>query len=179
MIKYIFLSLFVGLIFMAVYLWNYLGMDRSVQISKGQRGPFLMLYKKHMGAYHHIMPTISAVEKWATDNGASCSVTFGEFLDDPAAVDQDRLRSRGGCFLRAPLAQDKNLPEGFAFESREPRQFVIARFSGAPSVGPFKVYPEVEDYLETHRLKKDGAVIEVYHVNGSQVETEYLFPILW
>jgi hypothetical protein len=158
-----------------IYLYFYLGMTKPVVIDVGERGPFVMVYKEHLGAYHQINATIEAVENWAKDHDLRCELTFGEYLDDPSAVEQDRLRSRGGCIfaLRPPVP----LPAEFTLEERPAKKYVIGKFEGAPSAGPFKVYPKVREYIELQRLKQSGAVIETYLIRGEKVTTEFLFPL--
>ena len=168
-------SLVIGVIGLFIYLYFYLGFFLPVQITTDLRGPSIMVYKNHMGAYHQIGPVIAQIESWAKDNNLRCDLTFGEYLDDPAALDQDRLRSRGGCiFTTKPPVP---LPEGFFLEERGQANFVIGRFEGAPSIGPFKVYPKVSEYVQAQRLKQAGAVIETYLVHGEKVTTEFLFPL--
>lgn len=158
-----------------VYLYFYLGLYRPVEISVATRGPFYMIYASHRGAYHEIGPTIAKVEKWAIDNNLRCEMTFGEYIDDPAAIDQDRLRSHGGCLLLSPFKSP--LPEGFFYEERPARKFVIGHFDGAPSASPFKVYPKVENYIQQHRLKSSGPPIETYLIHGDKMNAEFLFPV--
>jgi hypothetical protein len=158
-----------------IYLYFYLGMSKPVVIEVGERGPFTMVYKNHFGAYHQINTTIQAVENWAKDNNLRCELTFGEYLDDPSAVEQDRLRSRGGCLFAAKPPVP--LPEDFTLEERPVKKYVIGKFDGAPSAGPFKVYPKVREYIEVQRLKQSGAVIETYFIRGEKVTTEFLFPL--
>jgi len=164
-----------SLIALLIYLYFYLGFFLPVTIVIEDRGPLHMIYKAHSGAYHHIGPVIEAVEKWSHEQRLRCTLTFGEYLDDPAAIDQDRLRSRGGCLYNTlPNVQ---LPEDFAAEVRPKKSYVVAQFNGSPSIGPFKVYPKVEEFLQTRRLKQNGPVIETYFVHGEKVTTEFLFPI--
>lgn len=161
---------------LAAYLYFYLGFTQPVEITVEERGPLVLVYRLHLGAYHQIAPAIIEVEKWARDNGVACPKTFGEFLDDPASVDQDRLRSHAGCVVEKEVAV--TLPEGFNQEVRPKRHYVVGRFSGSPSIGPIKVYPKVKDYLQTQRLKSASlAVIETYLIRGENVTTEFLFPI--
>ncbi len=108
-------------------------------------------------------------------NNLSCARTFGEYLDNPEAIDQDRLRSRGGCVLST--AYQGKLPDGMHYEERPANRYVVGRFTGSPSIGPFKVYPKIFAYLDSQRLKSTGTNLEVYTVNGEEVSTEYLFPI--
>lgn len=172
MIKYAFLSLVGVILALAGYLYVHLGIGMPVDIEVVERGPLQMIYKEHRGAYHEIVPVINEVEKWVNDQGLRCLQTFGEYLDDPNAVDQDRLRSHGGCILGVKMA---DLPDGFHFEERERRSYVVAHFSGSPAVSPFTVYPKVKAFIERERIKTLGAVIEIYTVEGDKVHTEYLF----
>ena len=171
----IFLFLFLAGIGFIVYLYFYLGFTKDVQIEVAARGPLLLLSSPHTGAYHQIGPAITKVEAWAKDNNVHCPKSFAEFLDDPDAMDQDRLRSRGGCLLTS--APTNNTPADFHFEEREKKKYVVARFLGAPSIGPFKVYPRVREFIQERRLKRSGPVIETYTVDGPNVTTEFLFPI--
>lgn len=175
MLKKIILSLFVCLVVFAFYVMNYTGYFNPVELSTREEGPLHLVYKEHRGAYHGIGTVIGEVEKWAQDNGIPCTRSYGEFLDDPAAVDQDRLRSRGGCVLNE--ASPVPLPEEFKSDNKPRRSYVVALFEGAPGISPFTVYPKALEYIAAQRLKSDGPVIEIYSVNGTSVVTEYLFPI--
>ena len=174
MIRVALLGLFAFVLSLAVYLYFYLGFYKPVDVALERRGPLYFLYKTHTGAYHQIGPAISAVENWTHEHKVPCEKTFGEYLDDPQAVDQDRLRSRGGCVLSGPL---NSPPAEFQYEQRPEREYVVARFSGSPAIGPFKVYPKAKQFISEKRLKSAEGAIEVYLVRGDKVETEYLFPI--
>ena len=156
-----------------VYLYLHLGLSRPVEITRGPVGPLLLLYKQHRGAYHHIGPVIREVELWALNKNIPCSKTFGEYLDDPDAVDQDRLRSRGGCVLT--VLPNGMAPEGFEVSRIPQKEYVIAHFRGSPAAGPLTVYPAVKKYFSENRLVYPPTVIEIYSVNGPDVLTEYLF----
>lgn len=178
--KWVFLTLiFVGISF-SIYLINYLGAGQPVEIVRESRGILQLVWIEHRGAYHQIMPTITKVEEWARTNNIPCPNTFGEYIDDPETVDQDRLRSHGGCVvtvgepLPVPIQQ---LAPPFRFEQRPGADYVVGKFSGSPAIGPFKVYPKIRKYLEDNALKPSGPPLEVYRVNGNDVTTEYLFPI--
>ena len=176
MIKHLFSALIALGLSLAVYLYFYLGFYKPVEIAIDQRGPLHFLYKAHTGPYHTIGPVISEVEKWALENKVGCEKTYGEYIDNPDAVDQDRLRSHGGCVLPGPL------PAGFVspytYEVRDEKNYVVARFEGSPSIGPFKVYPKAVRYIEDHHLKVGEAIIETYLIQGTAVTTEIMFPIL-
>lgn len=173
MIRGFILTLLAAALILAGYLFYYLGYYKPVQITIEDRPAMHLLFKNHLGAYHGIGNLLQEVESWTMKSKIDCPKTFGEFEDDPQAVDQDRLRSRAGCVLNLPVTGDT---APYLQETRAARTYVVARFEGAPGIGPFKVYPKVQDYFQEQRLKSAGAVIEVYSVNGSQVTTEFLFP---
>lgn len=174
MIRTALLAVFASVVFLAIYLYFYLGFYKPVEIERVHGTAMHFISKSHTGPYHEIGPSITAVESWAREHHVPCEKTFGEYLDDPQAVDQDRLRSRGGCLVNGPV---ENLPTEFKYEDRPAREYVKAEFSGSPAIGPFKVYPLVKEYLVEKRLKSTSGVIEIYSLHGTQVDTEYLFPL--
>lgn len=160
-----------------------MGALKPVEISQEVSETFHVLAKDHLGAYHKIVPVISEVETWAKENGESCERSFGEYFDDPEKNDEDRLRSRGGCLLsdNKDFFEKKwagKLPPGISIATIEARPSVKAVFTGAPSLGPVKVYPKVFEYMKLNDLEPAGAVIEIYQYNidSSQGTTTYVFP---
>ncbi len=175
MVKYFFLSILTCFVGLGIYLYFHLGITRPVEIRIETIGPLHFVYTQHTGAYHQINSDISRVEAWAKQTQINCRQTYGEFLDDPKAVDQDRLRSRVGCVLDF-LPETK--PKEFLTETRAPKSYVVATYRGSPAVSPFTVYPKVEEFLAEQRLRSTAPVIEIYRVlDDTSVETRYLFPI--
>jgi len=152
-----------------------LGAFKPVELKTEEAGPFKIVYRHHTGAYHKIVPEIEAVEKWANAAGEPCKTSFGEYLDDPDKVDEDRLNSNGGCVVGADWAG--KLPAELSYREIPRRLYVIADFDGAPSIGPQKVYPKAEKYLAENGLKIDGPIVEMYERTGeNQIRTHYYFP---
>lgn len=152
-----------------------LGSFKEATITEDTRGPYMLVFKNHVGAYHKITPVIEEVEKWAKENGEKCRYSFGEFMDDPDKVDEDRLRSIGGCVVEK--AWDFTLPAGFGFREYPSRPYVVGTFDGAPSIVSFKVYPKAKEYLEAHSYKLSAPVLEIYEViSPEKVNTTVLFP---
>lgn len=176
MIKNVILAIAGALFALVIYLFVYLGVYKSASIGLETRGPLHLLYKTHIGAYYKIDPTIDAVEALAREKKLSYSSTYGEYLDNPQAVDQDRLRANGGCVLDQPLTTPP--PEGFHYEDRPAREYVVGTFTGSPAIGPYKVYGKAKSFAAEHGLKLEESTIEIYVVNGSAVTTTYLFPVL-
>ena len=168
------LPILLGFFFIAAYLFFYLGVWKSVDVTQTEEPPMHLLYVTHVGPYHKISERIEVVETWARSNQVSCSNSFGEYLDDPEVVDEDRLRSHAGCVVDRPL----QAPEGFEFRTEPSQTYIRAEYSGSPAIGPWKVYPRLKEYAQTHRLRRATRVFEVYTLlDGGRMSTLYLWPL--
>lgn len=186
MIKHTISAVSLGLIIFFLYLFQYTGAFKSVSVDQDERGPYTIIYKMHTGAYHKIVTTIEEVEKWSKDKGFKCRLSFGEYFDDPRIVEEGRLSSRAGCLLDPLIPQEKELlekvktelPADFKVDEIPKTKAVVALFTGAPGIGPLKVYPKAEDYIAEHRLLRKGSVIEIYEVFDKQaMQTTYIWPV--
>ncbi len=175
-IRHFVLIFFLVLASYALWVCFYVGAFKPVVFSHQKAGPWNFIYKEHLGPYHKTVSVIEEVETWAKLNSIDCHLTYGEYLDDPKSVDEDRLHSRGGCLVASlPKMQ---LPENFKTETRGEQTYVIASFSGSPGIGPFKVYPKALDYLQENHLQSTGPVVEVYEVlSDNKMDTKYYFPV--
>lgn len=176
MVKWALLIVFSFFLSLGTYLYFHLGVYHPVQLEVQERGPFVLLYKTHLGPYFKINKSIEEIESWAKLQKLDCSVTFGEYLDDPQSADEDRLRSHAGCILNQK--PEIALPDGYSLEERPVGRFVIGQFSGSLAVGPYTVYPKAYEFISQQRLKQNGPVIEVYRLREGRIDTEFLFPIL-
>lgn len=175
MLKWVFFSTFAAIFGLAIYLFFYLGGYKTVKISEIIYPEFQAIYRVHRGAYHKVGPVIEEVENWAHRNNVLCKRTFGEYLDDPGKVDETRLRSNLGCLVDRKIDP---LPKDYFYRVFSPHLVVKAEFQGAPSIGPFKVYPAVTKYLLAKRLKSSAPPIEIYQSlpDGSFL-TEFIFAL--
>jgi AraC family transcriptional regulator len=166
-----------AIIAFSIYIYFRLGMNKEVALEAKEAGPFKVLYLKHTGPYFKIAEKIDYVEKWAKANGVACEKTFGQYIDDPKVVDEDRLQSQGGCII-SELPKGVSAQEEMILGELPKRKYLIGSFNGAPSVGPYTVYPKAFDWMKANTTALDGAIIEIYNVvNEKEVLTEYLFPI--
>jgi AraC family transcriptional regulator len=176
--KYLIVFIVVGVISFGLFLSTYLGAYSKVDISEATQGPFKTVYLDYMGPYHKISKELEKVENYMTTQGAPCGRTFGEYLDDPQVVEEARLRAHAGCIVESVPA---NLPENLKAGVMEPRHYVVAVFTGSPGIGPLKVYPKVNTYMQEKNLKQKGAVIEIYEIHSitekNAMTTTYLFPV--
>lgn len=175
MLKWVFFSTFAAILGIAIYLFFYLGGYKTVTISEISYPELRAVYRIHRGAYHKVGPVIEEVEKWAQRNNVLCHKTFGEYLDNPSKVEESRLRSNVGCLVDRKIDP---LPKDYFYRVFNPQLVVKAEFQGAPSIGPFKVYPAVSKYLLEKRLKSSAPPIEIYQTlpDGSFL-TEFIFAL--
>jgi AraC family transcriptional regulator len=187
MVKHTLFAVTIGLIIFFLYLMQYTGAFKSVVVTTDQRGPYTLIYKDYMGPYHKIVSTIEDVEKWARTQGLKCRLSFGEYFDNPAVVEEGRLRARGGCLVdpkdeteeKIFLNLKGKLPKGIKSEVYSETKAAVALFTGAPGIGPLKVYPKVDEYIQEHGLKKKGSVLEIYEIlEKNSMHTIYVWPLL-
>lgn len=186
MIKHALYAFSLGFVIFFLYLFQYTGAFKSVSVDIDERGPYTIIFKTHIGPYHKIVSTIEEIETWAQANGLKCRLSFGEYFDDPRIVEEGRLNSRGGCLID-PLVEEENsileklknnLPPNYKIDEITKTKAVVALFTGAPGIGPLKVYPKAEDYIHEHKLVRKGSVIEIYEVfDRKSMQTTYLWPI--
>lgn len=186
MVKHTFFAITIGLLIFFLYLLQYTGAFKSVPVAVDERGPYTLIAASHTGAYHKIVEKIEGVEKWAKQNGLSCRLSFGEFLDNPRLSEEGRLRSFGGCLIdpmdlkELSLVEQlkSKLPEGFEIREFPKSKVVVALFSGAPSIGPMKVYPKAEEFMQNGSLNPTGTVLEIYEIHSQKsVTTTYLWQL--
>jgi AraC family transcriptional regulator len=192
MIKHTATAIGIGLLIFMLYLFQYTGAFKSVTIGVDQRGPYTLIYKEHTGAYHQIVSKIQDVETWAKVNQLKCRLSFGEYFDNPDMVEEGRLKSRGGCLIDPLVPEEQIVLQKLIAEGKLPAEFktdiipetkaVVALFSGTPGIGPMKVYPKAEEFIQKGinnvPFKKKGSVIEIYEIfDQKSMSTTYLWPI--
>lgn len=186
MIRHTLFAVTLGLVIFFLYLFQYTGAFKSVEIAKDSRGPYTVIFAEHTGAYHQIVKKIETVETWARTQGFSCRLSFGEYFDNPRLVEEGRLRSRGGCLVDFSLQAEAELyekvklalPDDFKTDIIPAGPAVVALFTGAPGIGPLKVYPKAEDFMAENKLTKKSNVIEIYEVfNKNSMQTTYIWPL--
>ncbi len=119
------------------------------------------------------------MESTLRDQGINCSSTFGEYLDNPNEIEEDRLKSYGGCLFFESADFIKRLELDKSLSTREvgAQRVVQARFKGSPSIGPIKVYPKIDEMIHDQRLVRSAPIIEIYEIQGDAVTTTYVQPV--
>jgi len=180
MIKHFVLAILLGVVIFLGYLAYHVGYFRPVRVQQIGPKSFVLLGLKHDGAYHKIVEKIQAVEAKVKEAGGECNESFGVYLDDPSQVEQERLRSFGGCIVQdaAWVREHLSILSDFQVAEWGADKLIEAYFEGSPGVGPYKVYPKVSDYIASRRFETQKSVLEVYKMlDHSKMVTYYYFPI--
>lgn len=186
MIKHTFFAVSIGLIIFFLYLMQYTGAFKSVPVAVDERGPFTMIAMAHSGAYHKTVEKTQFVEAWAKKNNLKCRLSFGEYLDNPRIAEEGRLRSYGGCLIDPLIPEEMEilkklrsaLPKDVEIREFPKTKSVVALFTGAPGIGPMKVYPKAEEFMQKGSLVPKGPVLEVYEIlSEDKMHTTYIWPL--
>lgn len=180
MIKHFFLAILLGIISLLVYVAYHVGYFKPVTIQEVGPKAFILIGVKHEGAYHKIVEKIQLVETKVKSLGGSCAESFGLYLDDPVQVEQERLKSFGGCVVQDSNWMNANLHElkDFQIVAWKAQGFIQAYFEGSPGVGPFKVYPKVSNFIRAKQLETQASVLEKYQMQpDNKMVTYYYFPV--
>ena len=175
-IKHFIFATLLGIVILAFIAMVQMGLLKPVTITHVEAGPFRLLYKDHVGAYHKVGEAIVAVETFAKEKQIKCERSFGLYMDDPAVVEQARLRSRGGCVI--DQAPEIALPEDIKIQEIPRSKFVQGEFGGSPRIGPLRVYPKLLAEISEKKLATaKWGVMEIYEISADSIQTKYLFPL--
>lgn len=181
MIKHTIIALLIGLLIFGLYLAQYVGAFKKVNIGLESRETFYLIGKNHNGAYHQIVPVIQEVESWFKSNSLDCRLSFGEYIDNPNTTEEGRLRSIGGCIISSSDHKKidewkEKIPNEYFLKEIQAQKFLVAKFEGSPGFGPIKVYPKVQNFSHENQIALLGPNFEIYEIfEKNKMITTYLF----
>lgn len=142
------------------------GLFAGVKITKETIGPYLLVYKKHIGDYKNTGPVMDELY-YDLKNNFNIQTTkgFGLYYDNPKQVDKEKLRSIAGCIIEGQSPQPGGLGEKYGVRTYPKTPSVVARFpyKGKISIilGVFKVYPKLNAYISGHK-HPETPIMEIY-----------------
>ncbi|MBW8003359.1 MAG: GyrI-like domain-containing protein [Planctomycetes bacterium] len=164
----------IGIIILLVVLSRY-GLFASINISERNVGPYLLVYKKHIGDYKNVAPVMDKLYWDLLDNYAiETTKGFGLYYDNPQEVDKDKLRSVVGCIIEGKSIDDlKKVSEKYSVKEYPSSKSVVAQFpfKGKMSIimGVFKVYPKLNEYIKGKNYGKTP-IMELYDQPNERIE---------
>lgn len=175
-LRYILITAIFAFIGYVIYASIHLGVFKEVTFEAYNAPELHVVFKEHVGPYNETVKTIEEVEAWVQRMGATCKKSFGQYLDDPAKMESERLRSNGGCIVEQEVA---NLPSEFQQAVIPARKVLRGYFQGSPAIGPLKVYAKAEKWMKENRYQMPRESLEIYEILPSkEMNTEYHFPMI-
>lgn len=150
------------------------GLFAPVNISERVAGPYLLVYKKHVGDYNKVGPIIHDIhndlKKYYSIETAK---GFGLYYDDPRQVDSAKLRSVVGCIVEGRSIEDLyKVSHKYDVREYPSARSVVAEFpyKGSASIlmGVLRVYPKLGAYLSEHKYSQTP-VMELYDQRNEKI----------
>ena len=163
-----------GIIILLIYLSRY-GLFSSVKITEKNVGPYLLVYKKHIGDYKNVGSVMDNLYYDLKDNyKIETSKGFGLYYDKPQDVAKEKLRSIVGCIVEGKTIKDlKDLNSKYGIQEYPASKSVVATFpyKGKMSIilGIFKVYPKLSAYIDKHEYALTP-IMELYDQPSEKIE---------
>jgi len=151
------------------------GLFYSVSISEKNVGPYLLVYKTHIGDYNGVAPIIGEVYNDLKNNySIEATKGFGIYYDNPREVDKAKLRSIVGCIVEGKSVEDlKKASSKYGVKEYPSSKSVVAEFpyKGKMSIiiGIFKVYPKLASYIKERKYPQTP-IMELYDRPKERIE---------
>lgn len=169
------IGMFIALIPVLLFFFNYTGFFTKVKIEEKEMGPFTLIYDNHVGDYKgtgKIQNTIyySLLNDYNTETYKG----FGIYYDDPKKVSKEKLRSIAGCILeQSDLVKIEMLKEkGFKIKELPKQTSIVVEFPFKNPLsilaGIVRVYPRIEQYIESNGLQKTE-MMEIYDIPSKKI----------
>lgn len=143
------------------------GLFADVKITEKIVGPYILLYKKHVGDYKNVGLIMDKIYYDLKDNyHIETTKGFGLYYDNPQNVAKEECRSIVGCIIENKSINDlTNLKNKYGVKEYPASKSVIAEFpyKGKLSIfiGIFKVYPKLSTFIEKQKYPKTP-IMEIY-----------------
>lgn len=166
---------FIVMVMLIILSWY--GLFAQVKIKEKNVGPYLLVYKKHIGGYMKVGPIMDKLYYDLKDNyHIETTKGFGLYYDNPQKVVEKQLRSIVGCIIEGKTVGDlNNLSNKYGVKEYPASKSVVAEFpyKGKISIflGIFKVYPKLGTFI-SQRKYPQNPIMEVY--DGSNKRIEYI-----
>lgn len=134
-------------------------------------GPYSYAYEDFTGAYSKTYPVFNKVYKMLTDANIENTIGIGLYHDDPALVEQSKLRSSCGSIIKE-FDIEKAAGIGLKIGNIPMRDSVVIEFpvksSFAYMFSPSKCYPVLEKYIADKGYKPQ-APFEIYDMPNKKM----------
>lgn len=167
-------ALFLIFIFIVISI-NY-GLLFKIEIKEINHDSFFLVYKKYRGNYKNIKKIINSVYyELLNEKNIRAVNGFALYIDNPLHIEQNSLRSLGGCILNSADEKLKNELYKSGFEIMEIKKgkalYTRFPFKGdfSSTLALYKVYPKFLKKVEKNSFKPD-IIMEVFNISMGYIE---------
>ena len=164
----------------------YMGVFQEIKVTEKSIGPNYFVYIAHQGTYNKAYNLLEEAKKYAIENKIQNPISAGVYFDDPAKVEESKLRSELGVFVSQKefneLSQ-KNTNKNINYRIIDPKKYLYTTFPNknflSMILAVFKVYPAFEKFYNENKIisaENEGYALEVYH--SSIIEYYLTKPVL-
>jgi len=151
------------------------GLFASATVTEKDFGPYVLVYKKHIGEYKNVGPLMDSIYNDLKDNHAITTTKgFGIYYDDPKKVSKEQLRSIIGCIVETKtIAELEALNNAYGVSMYPKSKSVVAEFpyKGKLSIiiGIYKAYPKLSSYIAKNKYSLTP-IMELYDLPNKKIE---------
>ncbi|MFZ5523102.1 MAG: GyrI-like domain-containing protein [Pseudomonadota bacterium] len=151
------------------------GLFASVNVSEKVVGPYVLVYKKHIGDYKNVGPVMEELSNDLKNNYSLAPTKgFGLYYDNPRQVEPEKLRSIVGSVIEGKTLKDLDKVSGkYGVREYPSSNSVVAEFpyKGLISIyiGIMKVYPALGTYIQEHKYNQTP-IMELYDMPNERIE---------
>lgn len=155
------------------------GLMTKPTVAEETVGPYWMVYQEVTGDYRNTPVAMDAVYDTLVERGIETTHGVGLYLDNPASVAKEALRSHVGCLVDSAQYAAVMEAVGFPYSTKKfaARSAHVARFPlrGQMSYmfGAIKAYKALGKVSEEEGLS-ERAMMEIYDVPGEEIR--YILP---
>lgn len=162
--------LVVLLVFIAIIIgiYAYFGGFNKIEFKEVEIGEEVVVYREMIGSYNKSGDLMKLVcEELEKDYGVDASIGIGIYYDNPDMVEAEKLRSEIGSII---ITDDNNkieeLKKVFSVKTLPKQEYLSVELplKGFFSImiGAFKVYPQIEEYLNENGYSNKVPIMEIY-----------------
>jgi hypothetical protein len=151
----------------------YNGAFKTVVVQKGQQGGHLLIGLDHKGSYQKIATVFDKVKQIQQSEKLDSSLFVGVYFDDPASVEEEKLRSFAGFAIKDSATGLKLLENhpNLHFQTIEKRYSYFTEMETPNMISMIlaviKAYPALGEKIKEDNPKTSGNGLgfEEYHQN--------------
>lgn len=170
--KFLIIIILLAIIF--VWWWWYLGGFSKLTVEEKEMGPYTVVYVDNVGDYKKVGPVMDNLYQWLKKAGITQTAGIWIYLDNPASVPVDQLRSQVWSVIN-PEDEIKitDLWLSYKTQTIEKKLRLVVAFPYKNMLsyfmGPIKVYPVLNKYISEKWYATWSAAIELYDQTNKMI----------